>query len=158
MKTKLFLFVALLISTITFSQTSKKGYNYYKAKSDIAKKQKMNKGELIDAMAKDANLKKRQGRSKTIGNYATISSKKQLRKRPGRTKFGTKISTEGQTHRGQGDPIPGIGITKEKGNSKYLRKRPGRTKYKKSSSNLNSITTKSTKATDYNSSRSNKKG
>lgn len=51
MKTKLFLFAALLITTITFSQTSRKGYTYYKNTSDL----KMNKAELIDAMAKDAN-------------------------------------------------------------------------------------------------------
>jgi nucleoid DNA-binding protein len=50
MKTKLFLLAALIFSTITFSQTSKKGYDYYKASSNS----KMNKAELIDAIAKDA--------------------------------------------------------------------------------------------------------
>lgn len=53
MKTKLFLFTALLITTIVFSQTSKKGYDYYKAKSDVSKSQKMNKGELVNSVARD---------------------------------------------------------------------------------------------------------
>lgn len=54
MKTKLLLFAALLITTITFSQTSKKVYNH----SEASKSQKMNKAELVDAIAKDAGLSK----------------------------------------------------------------------------------------------------
>tara|TARA_B110000305_G_scaffold230323_1_gene282343 strand:+ start:523 stop:912 length:390 start_codon:yes stop_codon:yes gene_type:complete len=58
MKTKLLLFAAVLITSITFSQTSKRGYNFYMATSDFPQSQKRNKGELIDAMAKDASLSK----------------------------------------------------------------------------------------------------
>jgi nucleoid DNA-binding protein len=58
MKTKLLLLAAVLITSITFSQTSKKGYDFYMATSDFPQSQKMNKGELIDAMAKDASLSK----------------------------------------------------------------------------------------------------
>lgn len=75
MKTKLFLFAALLITTITFSQTSKKGYNHYKASSS----QKMNKGELIDAIAKDANFSNkraaRTGRNPQTGKEIKIKAK-----------------------------------------------------------------------------------
>lgn len=174
MKTKLF-FAALLITTITFSQNSKKGYNYYKAKSDVTKSKKMNKGELIDAMAKDGNSSAKKigkmGNHPNVAKHNWINSPSRaknskqkndlhLRKRPGRS---------------QGDPIPGIGITKEQGNTKYtrkrpgrtkysnsndilLRKRPGRTKYKNSKSNMTETIKPSvpSKATDYNSSRSNK--
>lgn len=58
MKTKLLLFAAVLITSITFSQTSKRGYDFYMATSDFPQSQKRNKGELIDAMAKDASLSK----------------------------------------------------------------------------------------------------
>lgn len=58
MKTTLFLIATLFISTITFSQTSKKGYDHYTALSASRAAKKMNKGKLIDAMAKSANLSK----------------------------------------------------------------------------------------------------
>ena len=35
----------------------------------------------------DLILRKRPGRSKSIGNYTTVGSDKKLRKRPGRTKY-----------------------------------------------------------------------
>jgi hypothetical protein len=127
MKTKLFLFAALIISTITFSQTSKKGYDYYKA---VTNSSKMNKGELVDAIAKDAgNFEKRvarTGRNPQTGKKIKSASQTKdlrIRKRPGRIKnnnFNVKQEYG-----------PTIG--------KNLRKRPG-----------------GTKATDYNSSRSNK--
>jgi|TARA_B110000305_G_C19455099_1_gene650415 hypothetical protein len=56
MTTKLFLFATLRITTITFSQASKKEYNYYKAMSDVSKSQKTNKGELVDATSKDNRI------------------------------------------------------------------------------------------------------
>ena len=181
MKTKLFLFAALFITTITFSQTSKKGYDHCVAASHSSASKKMNKAELIDAVAKDANLRKRPGRTgrnpqtgKAIKNarntnglptgkrtYEPTSKTKveyqdgtdlHVRKRPGRTKYGTIISTEGQAHRGndkpmtkrpgrtQGYPIPGIDITIEQGKQKNIRKKPG-----------------SKIARDYNSSRSNRR-
>lgn len=75
MKTTLLLFAALLISTITFSQTTKKGYTYYKNTSDL----KMNKAELIDAMAKDANNSQkrvaRAGRNPQTGKEIKTVSK-----------------------------------------------------------------------------------
>jgi len=68
MKTTLFLFATLFITTITFSQTSKKGYDHYSASSASRAAKKMNKGELIDAMAKDANnSRKRTGRNPQTG-------------------------------------------------------------------------------------------
>ena len=211
MKTTLFLIATLFISTITFSQTTKKGYDHYAASNQSSAAKKMNKGELIDAMAKDGNISKRaartgrnpqtgrdissgrptgkrgsiktettqgnqkaQARHNWMNNPSRATSSKQasgqskdlhLRKRPGRS---------------QGDPIPGIGITKEQGfaqdgddlhirkrpgrsktvgnyttinSGKKLRKRPGSTKYK---STLLNQQIDSLKATDYNSSRSNK--
>jgi nucleoid DNA-binding protein len=75
MKTTLLLFAALLISTITFSQTTRKGYTYYKNSSDV----KMNKAELIDAMAKEANNSKkrvaRTGRNPQTGKEIKITPK-----------------------------------------------------------------------------------
>jgi hypothetical protein len=56
MTTKLFLFATLRITTITFSQASKKEYNYYKVMSDVSKSQKMNKGELVDTTSKDTRI------------------------------------------------------------------------------------------------------
>ena len=75
MKTKLFLIATLFISTIAFSQTTKKGYDYYKATSN----NKMNKGELIDVMAKDANnSRKRLGRTgRNPQTGATIKARPQ---------------------------------------------------------------------------------
>ena len=245
MKTTLFLFATLFITTITFSQTSKKGYDHYSAQSAS---KKMNKGELIDAMAKDGNISKRaartgrnpqtgkeiksvrntnglptgkrtyktnaktnqgnqkaearhnwiQGRSRSNiskpaseqttskkfrirpidgKNEAGQSDNHNLRKRPGRSQGdpipgigitkeqgfaqdGDDLHIRKRPGRSQGDPIPGMDITTEKGvgstKSKNLRKRPGRTTYKnaKSTSIINPPIP--TKATDYNSSRSNK--
>ncbi len=125
MKTKLFFIATFLISTITFSQTSKKGYDYYKASSDT----RMNKGELIDAMAKDGNISKRvsrTGRNPQTGKEiksASANKDLHLRKRPGR------IKTKNNNIKQENGPKTG----------QNLRKRPG-----------------ATKATDYNSSRSNK--
>jgi len=140
MKTQLFLIAALFISTITSSQTSKKGYDYYKASSDT----KINKAELIDVIAKDATLsRKRIGETLKKPQKRNVKKSNDLilRKRPGRS---------------QGDPVPGIGITREQaykdGADLYIRKRPGRTK----NHNVSSNNTTSSKATDYNSSRSNK--
>lgn len=115
MKTKLFLIATLFITTIAFSQTARKGYTYYKNSSDL----KMNKGELIDAMAKDANLRKRPGRTQGdpvpgIGIATKKENSKFTRKRPGRVKYNTSINN----------------IT-EDNNGLYIRKRPGRTKYNK---------------------------
>lgn len=53
MKTNLFFTAALFITTIAFSQSSKKGYDYYNSKSNTPSKQQMNKSELIDAIAKE---------------------------------------------------------------------------------------------------------
>jgi len=153
MKTNLFLIATLLISTIAFSQTSKKGYDYYAASSQSSASKKMNKGELIDAMAKDANLRKRPSR---VGrNPQTGKAIKNARNTNG---LPTGRRTGRRTERSQGDPVPGIGITKEQGyqggSDLYVRKRPGsRTKYKTSQLNQS---IDSLKATDYNSSRSNK--
>ena len=183
MKTKLFLIATLFISTITFSQNSRKGYNsddyYYKYSSNT----KMNKAELIDAMSKDGNISKRAarvGRNPQTGatikaiarhnwvyNVSRTRSSKQeleqikafpLRKKPGRTK---------------GDPIPGMEITAEQGyqggDDLHIRKKPGRSKTIGNSSSTKSDKKRRipadkniinpplpTKATDYNSSRSNK--
>lgn len=74
MKLKLFLIATLLISTITFSQTSKKGYNYYNASSDT----RINKAELIDALAKDVSISKRAariGRNPQTGKEIKITTK-----------------------------------------------------------------------------------
>ena len=172
MKTKLFLFATLLISTIAFSQTSKKGYDYYAASSQLSASKKMNKGELIDAMAKDAKSStKKYGK---MGNHPNItqhnslnSNSRQKSSRVGRNPQTGKaiknarntngLPTGRRTERSQGDPVPGIGITKEQGyqggSDLYVRKRPGRTKYKTSQLNQS---IDSLKATDYNSSRSNK--
>ena len=126
MKTTLFLIATLFISTITFSQTSKKGYDHYKT----AKNSKMNKAELIDVMASDANNSKKRvtstSRNPQTGEVIKSNGKTNdlhLRKRPGRTK------TE-KFH-----------VKQEFGpkQSQAIRKKPGRTK-----------------ATGYNSSRSNK--
>ena len=109
-------------------------------------------------------------------NQAGQSDNHNLRKRPGRTKGdpipgmditaaqryqdGDDLHIRKKPGRAQGDPIPGMDITTEKGvgstKSKNLRKRPGRTTYKnaKSTSIINPPIP--TKATDYNSSRSNK--
>lgn len=127
MKTTYFLIATLFISTITFSQTSKKGYDHYKA----AKTSKMNKAELIDTMASDANnnVKKRvtsTGRNPQTGEVIKSDSKTKdlhLRKRPDRTKI--EKNQVKQNFR--------------PAKSQTIRKKPGRTK-----------------ATDYNSSRSNK--
>ena len=261
MKTTLFLIATLFISTITFSQTTKKGYDHYTASNQSSAAKKMNKGELIDAMAKDANLSKadagkalnpsiskraaRTGRNPQTGkeiksarntnglptgrrtykmnskttqanqkaearhnwmnNPSRATSSKQasgqskdlhLRKRPGRSQGdpipgigitkeqgfaqdGDDLHIRKRPGRSQGDPIPGMDITTEKGvrstksknlrkrpgrsktvgnyttinSGKKLRKRPGRTKYKTS---LKKQQIDSLKATDYNSSRSNK--
>lgn len=185
MKTKLFLFTALLISTITFSQTTKKGYDYYKA----ASYSKMNKGELIEATAKEAGNSK----SKSISYGSTRSNKQtratdynssrsnkslnaffdedntdfdnqQMKQNSNQTK---NVILRKRPGKSQGDPVPGIGITIEQGskqtNDIHGRKRPGRTTYKNSTSNIvdnsnNNFRKKMgrTKATDYNSSRSNR--
>ena len=132
MKTKLFLFAALFITISTFSQTKKserKGYSYYKNTSDLNKSKAMNKGELIDAMAKDANL----------------------RKRPGRTKYSknSKIDTTG-TGNSAGNRATDY-------NSSRSNKADG-----KKAININNVKGKKksnkTNRDDYNSSRSNKKG
>jgi len=178
----------------------------------------MNKGELIDAMAKDAGLSKadagkalnasiskraaRTGRNPQTGKaiknarntnglptgrrtYEPTSKTKVeyqdgtdlfIRKRPGRSQGdpvpgigitkeqgyqdGDDLIVRKRPGRSQGDPIPGMDITIEQGyqdgDDLILRKRPGRTKYKKSKA-TNSINLPIlTKATDYNSSRSNK--
>jgi len=134
MKTKLFLFTALFITTITFSQTSKKGYDYYKAKSDMAKSQKMNKGELVDATAKDVNSRKKiLGK---MGNHPN-STKHNWIQTPSRAKSSKQtndLHLRKRPGRSQGDPVPGIGITIEQGFAQdgddlILRKRPGRTTY-----------------------------
>ncbi|WP_299527318.1 hypothetical protein [uncultured Lutibacter sp.] len=167
MKTKLFLIATLLISTITFSQTSKKGYDYYQASSDT----KMNKAELVDSIAKDAGNSKtsRVGRNPQTGatikakprhNWVNSNSRSRVsnqkieqttnyktRQRPidGKNKFGQSddLILRKRPGRSQGDPVPGIGITTEQGKvgtqGKQIKIKP-----------------KSTNATDYNSSRSNR--
>ena len=242
MKTTLFLIATLFISTITFSQTTKKGYDHYAASNQSSAAKKMNKGELIDAMAKDGNISKRaartgrnpqtgrdissgrptgkrgsiktettqgnqkaQARHNWMNNPSRATSSKQasgqskdlhIRKRPGRSQGdpipgigitkeqgfaqdGDDLHIRKRPGRSQGDPIPGMDITTEKGvrstksknlrkrpgrsktvgnyttinSGKKLRKRPGSTKYKTS---LTKQQIDSLKATDYNSSRSNK--
>ena len=137
MKTKLLLIATLLITTIAFSQTkknSKKGYTYYKNTSELSKSSKMNKGELTDAMAKDASFNKR-----VLNTVKTPKTK-------------VNIVNNGT--------IEVKGDFKQNVHEKHLRKRPGKTTYKKSSNNAKGIITapKTAKAaaTDYNSSRSNK--
>ncbi|WP_298368259.1 hypothetical protein [uncultured Lutibacter sp.] len=79
MKTKLLLFAALFISTIAFSQSSKKGYDYYKASSDT----KINQAEVIDATSK----RKRPG-----GIHKSKSYNIDFRKRPGGIKKSNSIT------------------------------------------------------------------
>ena len=142
MKTKFLLFAILLITTITFSQTSKKGHDHYKAQSDVSKSQIMDKGESTDAWVKYLKNKKRRtartGRNPqtggTIVNSGTIEVKgdfinneldptivQQRRQRP----FDEKLEQRNNSV--------------QKNNRNHIRKKPGRTK-----------------ATDYNSSRSNR--
>ncbi|MEX1383956.1 HU family DNA-binding protein [Lutibacter sp.] len=134
MKTTLFLFATLFISTITFSQTSKKGYDYYKASSHT----KMNKGELIDAMAKDANNSQkraaRTGRNPQTGKEIKISNKTKAQHNwmNNPSSAGNLNQKSGQTSskNSRVRPIDGkneVGKTQ----SNNLRKRPGRTTYKK---------------------------
>ncbi|UMB55442.1 hypothetical protein MKD41_08200 [Lutibacter sp. A64] len=137
MKTKLLLIGTLFITTIAFSQTkstTKKGYTYYKNTAEISKSSKMNKGELTDAMEKDASLNNR-----VLNTVKTPKTKAYI------VNNGT---------------IEVKGDFKQNAHEKHLRKRPGRTTYKKSSNNTKGIiaapkTAKAT-ATDYNNSRSNK--
>ena len=186
MKTKLFLFAALLITTITFSQTTKKGYDHYKAKSASSKK--MNKGELTSfvvrttvsddtgrqVIAKEVNTGKK---IKSRGNINGLPTGKRTyransktiqenQKAEARHNWMSNPSRAGiKQTKAPGDPIPDMDITVEQGNSKNLRKRPGRVKTEKNQfkqefgqTKANSIRKKPgrTKATDYNSSRSNK--
>ena len=140
MKTKLFLIATLFISTITFSQTTKKGYDYYKASSAA----KMNKGELVDAIAKDANSSRkkiaRTGRNPQVGS--TIKSKERHNWVSSHSRGRISKQEFGQT-KPQNNRIRPIDGKREHGRTRanYIRKRPG-----------------ITKATDYNSSRSNKRG
>ena len=114
MKTKLLLIATLLISTITFSQTSKKGYDYYKASSDT----RMNKAELIDALAKDANISKRAariGRNPQTGKEIKVKAQDHNASRSNTTSSKTAPNSN-----------------ENNSNTKVIRKRPGRTKYKNS--------------------------
>ena len=152
MKTKILLFATLLITTITFSQTSKKGYDYYNAVSDS----RMNKGELVHVIAKDAN-KSRKGAARKNRRPQLFSVQKS-------SKFNVKQEfgpTKAQQRRQR--PIDGKQEARQN-NRTHLRKRTGRTKYNNSTNNKagksNELNIRKkpgrTKATDYNSSRSNK--
>ena len=123
MKTKL-LFAALLITTITFAQTTKKGYDHYATSSA---NKKMNKSELIDAKAKKSKSSiKRYGK---MGNHP-----------------------DNARHNWMNNP------SRPRKSQLNIRKKPGRTTNNNSTSKGILTPPKSTKATDYNSSRSNKRG
>jgi nucleoid DNA-binding protein len=150
MKTKLLLIATLFITISTFSQTTKKGYDYYKAASAS---KKMNKGELIDAMAKDAPLNKRAartGRNPQTGATIKVAENTKdlnLRKRPGRVKYSNITLERGYLDEDSDDD----GILD--GDDLILRKRPGRTKVNPNSDM--DITVKQSSAQDHNASRSN---
>lgn len=130
MKTKLFIAAFFLIISISsFAQSSKKGYDYYKSKSDLGtSSNKMNKGELIDAIAKEINPS-RIGRNPQTGKEIKIAAKN-VSKNNGRVGIRSAGSNQKFHTKQEFGQTRGL---------QHLRKRSGRTK-----------------ATDYNSSRSNK--
>lgn len=161
MKTKLFLIATLLISTITFSQTSKKGYDYYQSIGSS----KMNKAELIDAMAKDNHLRKRPGRTKATDYNSSRSNKSENSyKTQGNNNFGNN-SNNRVGYRSQGAnqkvSIDKFNVKQEFGptQTSHDHKRPGRIKTSNRNSQSNHLRKRPgrTKATDYNSSRSNRR-
>jgi len=190
MKTKLLLITALFISTITFSQTSKKGFDYYQSSSASSKK--MNKGELTDAMTKNANLSKADAgkalndfkssktgnKRRTKGFGATDIAEIDLNAKNSKKHYGKMGNHPNITqHNWINNPSRAGSLKQEIGqtnsrkvrfrpidgknelgqsNDLILRKRPGRTKYKKSKGTTIFTPPIPTKATDYNSSRSNK--
>ena len=130
MKTKLILIATLFITTITFSQTARKGYSYYKNSSNT----KMSKGELVPVIAKDAN-KSRKGAARKNRRPQLFSIQKSS-KFNGKQEFGTAKAQQSRQRpfdekrehehlddhilrkkpgRTQGDPIPGMEITVEQG-------------------------------------------
>ncbi|MBT8316956.1 MAG: hypothetical protein HKP59_04975 [Lutibacter sp.] len=123
MKTKLFLIATLFISTLTFSQTTKKGYNYYKNTSDI---KKMKNGEEIHVLAKQRKFSiKKYGK---MGNHPTTARHNWIQGRS-RASISTQEIEQTNSKKFRSRPIDG---KNEIGQSDHLhlRKRPGRTKYK----------------------------
>jgi len=126
MKTKLFLIATLFISTLTFSQTTKKGYDHYVASSESRAAKKMNKGELIKAMPKEGKSSiKKYGK---MGNHPTTARHNWIKGRS-RASVSTQEIEQTNSKKFRFRPIDG---KNEIGQSDdlHIRKRPGRTKYK----------------------------
>ena len=152
MKTKLFLIVTIFISAITFSQTSRKGYNSDDYNYKNSSNTKMNKGELVHVIAKNTN-KSRKGAARKNRRSQLFSVKKSskfnVKQEFGPTKAQQRRQRPFDEKREQGHSddhnlrIRPIDEKREMGvlpKGKNLRKKPGRTKfsYDSSKSNKNS--------------------